>query len=263
MPRRSSSTTTEAWRASSASSRALRPVGEALLSLKDPIDDSRELARAISKETIARMMLASRSFLDGPGARLLHGRAGESEEGPRGEALPPPLRPQAAQRGHALGRAEEEHEAARAVYRGTGFRDRQGVCRVQRLGQERDNAAPPDRAPAGDSRRGWDLGSRCRPRSRSSSRRTGAGRSWSGPVTTGGCTSCRRGSTRSSAGLLAEICRSKIEGLGASRRGLAISIRKNGRIVSGEGRPRGSIEGEVARRGGRGVCLRHNRNGLG
>ena len=41
----------------------LKPVGETLLSLKDPVDADRELARAISKETVARMVLASRAFL--------------------------------------------------------------------------------------------------------------------------------------------------------------------------------------------------------
>ena len=41
----------------------LKPVGETLLSLKDPVDADRELARAISKETLARMVRASRAFL--------------------------------------------------------------------------------------------------------------------------------------------------------------------------------------------------------
>ncbi len=44
----------------------LKPAGETLLSLKDPVDADRELARAISKETVARMVLASRAFLEGP-----------------------------------------------------------------------------------------------------------------------------------------------------------------------------------------------------
>jgi tRNA nucleotidyltransferase (CCA-adding enzyme) len=52
----------------------LRPVDEeTLLSLKDPIDDHRELARAISRETVARMMLASRSFLERPGLTYFTG----------------------------------------------------------------------------------------------------------------------------------------------------------------------------------------------
>jgi tRNA nucleotidyltransferase (CCA-adding enzyme) len=40
--------------------------GEKQLSLKDPVDPQRELATAISKETVARLVLASRVFLDGP-----------------------------------------------------------------------------------------------------------------------------------------------------------------------------------------------------
>jgi hypothetical protein len=45
------------------------------------------------------------------------------------------------------------------------------------------------------------------------------------------------------AGLLAEICGPKIDGVGASRE-LAISIRKNGRVVSGKGiREEASKEG--------------------
>ena len=44
----------------------LKPSGDVMLSLKDPVDDDRELARAISKETVARMVLASRAFLDRP-----------------------------------------------------------------------------------------------------------------------------------------------------------------------------------------------------
>jgi tRNA nucleotidyltransferase (CCA-adding enzyme) len=44
----------------------LKPTGETLLSLKDTVDENRELARAISKETAGRMMLASRGFLERP-----------------------------------------------------------------------------------------------------------------------------------------------------------------------------------------------------
>jgi tRNA nucleotidyltransferase (CCA-adding enzyme) len=51
----------------------LRPVGETLLSLKDPVDDDRELAKAISKETVARMILASRAFLERPGGAYFVG----------------------------------------------------------------------------------------------------------------------------------------------------------------------------------------------
>jgi tRNA nucleotidyltransferase (CCA-adding enzyme) len=42
-------------------------VGGAPFSLRDPIDDERELATAISRETLARMVLASRSFVRAPG----------------------------------------------------------------------------------------------------------------------------------------------------------------------------------------------------
>ena len=44
----------------------LRPSGESLFTLKDPVDEERELSRAISKETVARMILASRAFLGSP-----------------------------------------------------------------------------------------------------------------------------------------------------------------------------------------------------
>lgn len=45
---------------------SLRLGGEATFSLKDPVDAGRELATAISKETVARMILASRAFLAAP-----------------------------------------------------------------------------------------------------------------------------------------------------------------------------------------------------
>lgn len=45
---------------------SLRPSGEALLVLKDPIDDERDLAKAIPRQTVARMVLASRAFLNEP-----------------------------------------------------------------------------------------------------------------------------------------------------------------------------------------------------
>ena len=51
----------------------LKPSGETLLSLKDPIDSDRELAKAISKETVARMVLASRAFLDRPDRAYFEG----------------------------------------------------------------------------------------------------------------------------------------------------------------------------------------------
>jgi tRNA nucleotidyltransferase (CCA-adding enzyme) len=44
----------------------LKPEGETLLSLRDPVDPERELATAISPETLSRMVLASRAFLDEP-----------------------------------------------------------------------------------------------------------------------------------------------------------------------------------------------------
>lgn len=40
---------------------------EKFMTLKDPVDAERELATAISNETVARMMLASRAFLEAPG----------------------------------------------------------------------------------------------------------------------------------------------------------------------------------------------------
>ncbi len=46
----------------------LRLNREATFSLKDPVDADRELATAISKETVARMILASRAFLGSPDA---------------------------------------------------------------------------------------------------------------------------------------------------------------------------------------------------
>ncbi len=44
----------------------LKPNEKSMLSLRDPIDEDRELAKAISRETVARMMLASRAFLARP-----------------------------------------------------------------------------------------------------------------------------------------------------------------------------------------------------
>lgn len=44
----------------------LKPVGEAFFTLRDPVDEERELSKAISKESVARMVLASRSFLRNP-----------------------------------------------------------------------------------------------------------------------------------------------------------------------------------------------------
>ena len=48
----------------------IRPSGGALFTLKDPIDDDRELSRAISTGSVSRMILASRAFLGKPDARF-------------------------------------------------------------------------------------------------------------------------------------------------------------------------------------------------
>jgi tRNA nucleotidyltransferase (CCA-adding enzyme) len=44
----------------------LKPSGEVLFTLKDPVDEGRELGTAVSKETTAKMVLASRAFLSSP-----------------------------------------------------------------------------------------------------------------------------------------------------------------------------------------------------
>lgn len=51
----------------------LKPSGDSYFALKDPIDDKRELATAISRETVARMVLASRAFLREPGLAYFTG----------------------------------------------------------------------------------------------------------------------------------------------------------------------------------------------
>ena len=48
----------------------LKPTDGVLFEIKDPIDEERELSRAISKESVARMVLASRAFLDRPELRF-------------------------------------------------------------------------------------------------------------------------------------------------------------------------------------------------
>jgi tRNA nucleotidyltransferase (CCA-adding enzyme) len=48
----------------------LKPVGGVLFKLNDPIDKDRELSKAVSKESVARMVLASRAFLDKPDLRF-------------------------------------------------------------------------------------------------------------------------------------------------------------------------------------------------
>ncbi len=48
----------------------LRSTDGVLFTLRDPVDEERELSRAISKESVARMVLASRTFLDRPDLRF-------------------------------------------------------------------------------------------------------------------------------------------------------------------------------------------------
>jgi tRNA nucleotidyltransferase (CCA-adding enzyme) len=48
----------------------LRPTDGVLFTLRDPVDEERELSRAISKESVAKMVLASRAFLDRPDLRF-------------------------------------------------------------------------------------------------------------------------------------------------------------------------------------------------
>lgn len=54
---------------------------EKLLSLPDPVDESRDLARAISNGNIARFVLAARAYLKRPVLGFFQGRSGRSRQG--------------------------------------------------------------------------------------------------------------------------------------------------------------------------------------
>jgi len=56
------------------------PEPEKLLSLPDPVDESRDLARAISNENIARFVLAARAYLKRPSLEFFRGRRGKSRQ---------------------------------------------------------------------------------------------------------------------------------------------------------------------------------------
>jgi tRNA nucleotidyltransferase (CCA-adding enzyme) len=65
----------------------LKPSEAGMLSLRDPIDEDRELARAISKETVSRMVLASRAFLSRPSMAYFTGIKRSRREGLVGRLL--------------------------------------------------------------------------------------------------------------------------------------------------------------------------------
>jgi tRNA nucleotidyltransferase (CCA-adding enzyme) len=55
--------------------------GERLLRLPDPVDENRDLARAISNENVARFVLAARAFLNKPSMRFFSGVSGKRRLG--------------------------------------------------------------------------------------------------------------------------------------------------------------------------------------
>lgn len=51
---------------------------EKLISLPDPVDENRDLARAISNENVAKLVLAARTFLNNPSRRFFQGLSGKT-----------------------------------------------------------------------------------------------------------------------------------------------------------------------------------------
>src|SRR5437867_6026547 len=51
-----------------------------LLSLPDPVDERRDLAKAISNEKVARLVLAARSYLRRPTLQFFRGKSGRRRQ---------------------------------------------------------------------------------------------------------------------------------------------------------------------------------------
>ncbi len=127
----------------------LKPTGETLLSLRDPVDENRELAKAVSKETVGRMMLASRGFLERPELAYFTGFKREARRSLVGRLYIIRFDHRPLSEDTLWGELKEEHETTREVHRRAGFRGHQGLCSFQQPRKERDNPPPRDGSPLG------------------------------------------------------------------------------------------------------------------
>src|SRR5256712_2130018 len=63
------------------------PAPEELMSLPDPVDERRDLAKAISNENVARLVLAARAYLRRPTLQFFLGKSGRRRPGLKGHVI--------------------------------------------------------------------------------------------------------------------------------------------------------------------------------
>ena len=211
----------------------LKPVEETLLSLKDPIDEERELARAISKETIARMMLASRSFLDGPELAYFTGIKRKTRRALVERLYILRFDHRQLSEDTLWGELKKSTKQLVRYIEEQGFE----IIRASAASNDSDRSAimllpETEHLPGLEERVGPGVEMSAEVEKFLSKNKSGSELVWAGDD--GRMHILQKREHTELADLLAEICRSKIDGVGASRE-LAISIRKNGRIVSGKG----------------------------
>jgi tRNA nucleotidyltransferase (CCA-adding enzyme) len=215
----------------------LRPVEETLLSLKDPIDDHRELARAISKETVARMMLASRSFLERPEIAYFKGLRKDGGRKTRRALV---------ERLYVL-RFEHRKLSEDTLWGELKKSTKQLVRHIEEKGFEiiRASAASDnsgrsaivllpgtDRLPVLEERVGPGVEMGAEVKKFLSKNRGRSELVWAGED--GRVHILQKREHTELGGLLAEVCGPGVDGVGVPRE-IASSIRRNGRIVSGKG----------------------------
>ncbi|MDA4113448.1 MAG: CCA tRNA nucleotidyltransferase [Thaumarchaeota archaeon] len=211
----------------------LKPVGETLLSLRDPIDDDRELARAISKETIARMMLASRSFLDGPELTYFTGIKRRARRALAERIYVLRFDHRRLSEDTLWGELKKSTKQLVRYVEERGFE----IIRASAASNDSDRSAimllpGTEHLPVLEERVGPGIEMRAEVKKFLSKNRGRSELVWAGDD--GRVHILQRREHTELGELLAEVCRSEIEGVGASRE-LAIAIRRNGRIVSGRG----------------------------
>jgi tRNA nucleotidyltransferase (CCA-adding enzyme) len=216
----------------------LRPVDEeTLLSLKDPIDDHRELARAISRETVARMVLASRSFLERPELAYFTGFRRNRERKTRRALV---------ERLYVL-RFEHRKlsedtlwgELKKSTKQLVRHIEEQGfeIIRASAVSDNSDRSAivllpETDRLPVLEERVGPGVEMSTEVKRFLSKNRDRSELVWAGED--GRVHILQKREHTELGGLLAEICGPAVDGVGVPR-DIASSIRRSGRIVSGKG----------------------------
>jgi len=209
----------------------LEPAGETFFSLKDPIDADRELAKAISRETVTRMVLASRALLEKPLADYFTGIPRNVRKGLTGRLFVIRFDHAPLSEDTLWGELKRTTRQIVRYIEARGF----DVFRASAASNNSDKSAiivfpVVVRLPELEERVGPAVEMAAEVRNFIAKNRRSSELTWAGDD--GRVHILQRRAKTELAGLLRGVLRSEIESLGASRE-MGASIHKNGRVVTG------------------------------